>query len=197
MLKQLFTAVKKFEHPYDPFVRIFLPFIPSAVRPNHLTAIRFFFTPVVGYWLATESYLAGLSLFVLLSLTDMFDGALARARRQITNFGIIADPVADKFLILTVVFILLLKVNPWLSFAVFFVEFSAVLGIFIFRMFVPTVHLASTFWSKVKFNLQVLAVILLFFGLIFAVPSLLVAAEFLFVLAILFALVNAVAKVWE
>ena len=34
--------------------------------------------------------------FFLVGLTDFFDGKIARSRRQITNFGIFLDPVADK-----------------------------------------------------------------------------------------------------
>ncbi|MGH3903490.1 MAG: CDP-diacylglycerol--glycerol-3-phosphate 3-phosphatidyltransferase [Pseudonocardiaceae bacterium] len=38
-------------------------------------------------------------IFVVASLTDRFDGDLARRRGQVTNFGKIADPIADKALI--------------------------------------------------------------------------------------------------
>jgi CDP-diacylglycerol--glycerol-3-phosphate 3-phosphatidyltransferase len=38
-------------------------------------------------------------IFGVASLTDRFDGDLARRRGQVTNFGTIADPIADKALI--------------------------------------------------------------------------------------------------
>lgn len=42
---------------------------------------------------------AALLLFSAASLTDYFDGKIARERRLITDFGILMDPLADKILI--------------------------------------------------------------------------------------------------
>lgn len=39
-----------------------------------------------------------LGLFIIAGLTDLFDGRIARQRRQITDFGILMDPLADKVL---------------------------------------------------------------------------------------------------
>jgi len=43
-------------------------------------------------------YTAGLILFVAASITDYFDGAIARRRNLVTDFGKLMDPVADKVL---------------------------------------------------------------------------------------------------
>lgn len=47
-------------------------------------------------------------------LTDIFDGIIARTRNQVTTFGIFADPIADKFLIATVLILLVYikSINP-------------------------------------------------------------------------------------
>lgn len=45
-------------------------------------------------WRATAAL-----IFIVAAITDRFDGDLARRRGQITNFGKIADPIADKALI--------------------------------------------------------------------------------------------------
>jgi len=41
-----------------------------------------------------------LFIFLIASLTDLYDGRIARKRKLITNFGRIMDPIADKILIL-------------------------------------------------------------------------------------------------
>jgi CDP-diacylglycerol--glycerol-3-phosphate 3-phosphatidyltransferase len=68
---------------------------------NALTLVRIVLVPVfVACLLAggTGWRLAALSAFGVASLTDFFDGQLARSRGLVTDFGKIADPVADKAL---------------------------------------------------------------------------------------------------
>lgn len=70
---------------------------------NKLTLLRIALIPVfivffyigVGWW----HYYAAALVFVLAALTDLFDGALARRRGIITNFGKLMDPIADKLLV--------------------------------------------------------------------------------------------------
>jgi len=68
---------------------------------NALTAVRIALVPVfVACMLAggTVWRLAALAAFCVASLTDLLDGRLARRRGLVTDFGKIADPVADKAL---------------------------------------------------------------------------------------------------
>jgi len=68
---------------------------------NILTMVRIILIPVfVGFLLAggTAGRLAALATFCVASLTDLLDGRLARSRGLVTDFGKIADPVADKAL---------------------------------------------------------------------------------------------------
>jgi CDP-diacylglycerol--glycerol-3-phosphate 3-phosphatidyltransferase len=87
--------------------------------PNRLTIARFFLTAgfvasmtLAWRWRSPEEqawareplswswgYTAGLVLFVAASITDYFDGAIARRRNLVTDFGKLMDPVADKVLI--------------------------------------------------------------------------------------------------
>src|SRR3989338_141010 len=73
--------------------------IPSFVKPNHLTGIRLLMWPIATYLLYIEEYKWGVIVFIFLALTDAIDGALARTRNQITDWGRIFDPIADKLLI--------------------------------------------------------------------------------------------------
>jgi CDP-diacylglycerol--glycerol-3-phosphate 3-phosphatidyltransferase len=70
--------------------------------PNKLTVSRLALT--LAFLLAVFSRSGtgdalALAVFIAASLTDLFDGRIARQRRQITNFGILMDPLADKVLI--------------------------------------------------------------------------------------------------
>ncbi|MCX8527346.1 MAG: CDP-diacylglycerol--glycerol-3-phosphate 3-phosphatidyltransferase [Candidatus Nanopelagicales bacterium] len=73
--------------------------VSSFNVPNALTTVRLLCVPVLAVLLACPSarwWCAG--LFVLASAPDLVDGALARRYGQVTTFGKIADPIADKAL---------------------------------------------------------------------------------------------------
>src|SRR5262252_10019886 len=77
--------------------------------PNALTLSRIFLVPLLVVVLLTKfegrmilgvpKELVGAAIFALAALTDWLDGYLARRRKQITTFGQLIDPVADKLLI--------------------------------------------------------------------------------------------------
>lgn len=72
--------------------------------PNALTTLRILGVPFFGWLLLTESgqsiewRLWALLAFVLLMATDKIDGDIARKYNLITDFGKLADPIADKAL---------------------------------------------------------------------------------------------------
>lgn len=70
--------------------------------PNKLTLSRFVLTALfLGVLFSRIPYYEtmGLLLFSAASLTDYFDGKIARRDKLITNFGILMDPLADKILV--------------------------------------------------------------------------------------------------
>jgi CDP-diacylglycerol--glycerol-3-phosphate 3-phosphatidyltransferase len=77
--------------------------------PNALTVTRIFLMPLLVVVLLTKfegrhilgmpEEIVGAGIFGLASMTDWLDGYLARRRKQITTFGQVIDPLADKLLI--------------------------------------------------------------------------------------------------
>ena len=74
--------------------------------PNVLTIIRMLLIPVfvVLFFHEQEIKWASLCVFCAASLTDMLDGYLARKLNQITDFGKLFDPLADKLMVLSQTF---------------------------------------------------------------------------------------------
>jgi CDP-diacylglycerol--glycerol-3-phosphate 3-phosphatidyltransferase len=106
--------------------------------PNSLTIIRIIALPWCAYALFKNGgndhgwqYIAWASFF-LIGLTDIFDGRLARSRKQVTSFGAFLDPVADKFAIGTAMVGLSIqhKFAWWVTFIILFRE----IGITILRL---------------------------------------------------------------
>jgi CDP-diacylglycerol--glycerol-3-phosphate 3-phosphatidyltransferase len=78
--------------------------VPVVNLPNALTVLRLILVPVfVILGLQSTSWTtlwAAFVVFAVAAITDRFDGELARSWGQITDFGRIADPIADKALTL-------------------------------------------------------------------------------------------------
>ncbi|MBP5294547.1 MAG: CDP-alcohol phosphatidyltransferase family protein [Lachnospiraceae bacterium] len=92
--------------------------------PNVLTMIRLALIPL--YWalmVKGQTYQA-LAVYVAASLTDLADGYIARKYHQITNFGKLMDPVADKVMVLSVMLSMVLPLGgrepvlPWAPFII-------------------------------------------------------------------------------
>ncbi|MEM0895412.1 MAG: CDP-diacylglycerol--glycerol-3-phosphate 3-phosphatidyltransferase [Verrucomicrobiota bacterium] len=70
--------------------------------PNRLTVLRLVLTVVFVAVTAFSwpfAWTTGLVIFLVASYTDYLDGAIARKRNLITNFGKLMDPLADKVLV--------------------------------------------------------------------------------------------------
>ncbi len=80
--------------------------------PNKLTLSRMFMIPVfiaLFYVPFKGHYFAALAVFAIASLTDLFDGKIARKYGLVTNFGKFLDPIADKVLVLSALVIFLTR----------------------------------------------------------------------------------------
>jgi len=93
--------------------------------PNRLTFFRLCLVPVVvillifsRYEAPSQRHLFGLlaaALFIIASITDYFDGHIARKKKLVTIFGSFLDPIADKFLVVSSLIMLLAlqRISDW------------------------------------------------------------------------------------
>ncbi len=86
---------------------------------NMLTMLRIMLVPLYLWLFAIKTWEAvvlALIVFVIAAVTDLYDGKLARSRKEITKFGKFLDPLADKFLVIgaLVQFWVMSLVNFWL-----------------------------------------------------------------------------------
>ncbi len=80
--------------------------------PNKLTISRMVMIPVFIVLFCvdfTSHYFIALAVFAVASLTDLFDGKIARKYGLVTNLGKFLDPIADKVLVLSALCLLLAR----------------------------------------------------------------------------------------
>jgi cardiolipin synthase len=80
--------------------------------PNILTISRIVVMPLIFISIYFTSYawsMLAAIMFVVASITDYFDGYLARARNETSAFGRLLDPIADKLLVATALVVILAK----------------------------------------------------------------------------------------
>ena len=88
--------------------------------PNALTVFRILALPFCAWALFQKDgqdptwQIIAWTMFFIVGMTDVLDGRIARKRNQISNFGIILDPIADKAFIATALIGLsVLGKMPW------------------------------------------------------------------------------------
>jgi CDP-diacylglycerol--glycerol-3-phosphate 3-phosphatidyltransferase len=129
---------------------------------NVLTVVRIFLIPVFVVFLVaggTAWRLAALAVFCVASLTDLADGKLARSRGLVTDFGKIADPIADKALTGAALITLsvLGELPAWITGLILFRE----VGITVMRFAVIRRGvIAASQGGKLKTLLQIVAICL-------------------------------------
>ena len=137
------------------------PAAPGLVNlPNGLTVLRLVLVPVFVVFLVadgTASRIVAFFVFGAASVTDFLDGQLARRRGTITDFGKIADPIADKALTGSALITLsVLGDLPWWVTAVILVR---EIGVTLLRFWVIR-HgvIAASRGGKIKTVLQIVAI---------------------------------------
>lgn len=136
--------------------------------PNMLTLLRVIMVPVFMWAILSGFYIAAVVIFVLASITDQLDGYLARKNNQVTTFGKLMDPLADKILTISALVCLLGIgadfINSWVVMVIIARELI-VTGIRQLAMGENTVIAASN-WGKAKTVSQMAALIAVMIDLI-------------------------------
>lgn len=93
--------------------------LPTILTLSRIVLIPFFII------ITPDNPVLGIIIFGIASLTDFFDGYLARKTGTITKFGIILDPIADKFLVISALILLvdLERLSVWLAIIIIVREF--------------------------------------------------------------------------
>jgi len=96
-----------------------IPNLPTLITLSRIILIPFFVL------VAPDRPFLGALIFGVASITDFLDGYLARKTGQITKFGIILDPIADKFLVISALILLvdMARLSAWIAIAIIVREF--------------------------------------------------------------------------
>ena len=143
------------------------PFLAPMNLPNSLTLARIFLAPLLVVVLWTEfegKELVGAAIFSVAALTDWLDGFLARRQKQVTTFGQLMDPLADKLLITAaLVSLVQMELAPaWMVAIILGRE----LGVTVMRSVAYSrgLTIPASPLGKVKMLSQVVAILLLILG---------------------------------
>ncbi len=141
----------------------------TVTSANWLTLIRLAIVPFFWYCFFSGQWsveLTATALFAFGALTDLWDGMLARRRGEITAFGNFMDPLADKLLVLSAYWALLVRED----FGVFFIAALIFIGLISFREVSLTLlrvwaigngsAVVTSIWGKLKTGVQLVTLLL-------------------------------------
>ena len=167
--------------------------------PNKLTIARMIIVPFLVIFLLTgwggeaNRYIS-LTLFVVASVTDWFDGYLARKNNLVTNFGKSMDPLADKLLVCSAMICMidLKRLPAWFVIIIIAREFI-ISG---FRLIAAEngIVIAANYWGKFKTASQMIMIILL----ILHFDGIFVILEQIFIwLSLALTIISLITYIWQ
>ena len=167
--------------------------------PNKLPIARMIIVPFLVIFLLTgwggeaNRYIS-LTLFVVASVTDWFDGYLARKNNLVTNFGKFMDPLADKLLVCSAMICMidLKRLSAWFVIIIIAREFI-ISG---FRLIAAEngIVIAANYWGKFKTASQMIMIILL----ILHFDGIFVILEQIFIwLSLALTIISLITYIWQ
>jgi CDP-diacylglycerol---glycerol-3-phosphate 3-phosphatidyltransferase len=147
---------------------------------NKITLARILLVPVFIIVLVSDfvqSKYVALTIFLILALSDLLDGYIARKRHEITKMGAILDPLADKLLVgAALIFLIGRGVESWMAYVIIARE----LIITALRTVASTKgsNISAKVSGKIKTLLQVVAICGVLLGVSYAYWLMLIATIF-------------------
>lgn len=170
---------------------------------NKLTLLRIllipFFIASLLYYNEARMHLrfVALAIFALASFTDAIDGGIARSRNQITDLGVVLDPVADKLLTMSA-FIALsaiknipenLRIPAWAVLTVISRDIIIFLGIAIIYFLKGEIKIKPSWLGKMTTFFQMLAIL--------AILIIFKYNKFLIYPAVFFTVISGIDYIWR
>lgn len=120
--------------------------------PNLLTLTRILLLPFFAVALIYGEYGYGLLVYALAAVSDVFDGLIARTTGQITYFGSILDPVADKFFLITSFILMTVYglIPKWFTIVVISKDLIVITGCFILYFVTHTLKIEPSVIGKIS-----------------------------------------------
>ena len=167
--------------------------------PNKLTIARMIIVPFLVIFLLTgwggeaNRYIS-LTLFVVASVTDWFDGYLARKNNLVTNFGKFMDPLADKLLVCSAMICMidLKRLPAW--FVIIIIAREFIISGFSLIAADNGIVIAANYWGKFKTASQMIMIILL----ILHFDGIFVILEQIFIwLSLALTIISLITYIWQ
>ena len=139
----------------------------SLTIANQLTILRLVLIPAIVILITYGYYPWALAVFLVAGITDALDGLFARIRNEQTRLGMLLDPAADKFLVISCLIVLsipdsglMVRIPPWIAILSISRDVAISLSVILFyltlgyRFFPPSilgrattiVHILMIFW---------------------------------------------------
>ena len=126
--------------------------------PNLITLGRIFAVPVLVWLVLIQKFDLAFWLFILAGISDGLDGYLAKKMNAYTRIGAFLDPIADKFMLVSIFVILGVQgfLPIWLVIMGVFRDVGIVVGASLLEVVTHKLEMAPNFSSKINTTVQII-----------------------------------------
>jgi len=133
--------------------------------PNFITSLRIAMVPLFGYLLYISDIKNASILFLIMAVSDFLDGFIARKFNQISKIGKYLDPLADKLVILTTIFIggfftVGYSISFYFASIIFIKEVYLIVGIIVIFILRREIRVHTIFMGKITMFFEYLTVVI-------------------------------------